>query len=297
MTSTTTSNKNWQGTTYGNTFMHRWLIRMLRIIPIWILYIFTAIFVIPVCLMVNPATKMTYRYFRRQWQMSPLCASLKTYYNFYLFAQVVIDKFAMYAGKRFDISIEGYDHFQRLADEKEGFMVLSAHIGNYEIAGYTLRAKQKRFNALVFAQEKASVMQNRNKMFQQSNICMIPVMPDMSHIFQINNALADGEIVSMPADRLHGSQKGIDISFLNGQATLPYGPFNIAVMRSVNCLAVNVMKTGIKTYRIYITPLSYDKHGSRQQQIAQLSKAYISELERLLRIYPAQWYNYFEFWN
>lgn len=297
MTSTTTSNKNWQGTTYGNTFMHRWLIRMLRVMPIWVLYTFTAIFVIPVCIVVNPATKLTYRYFRRQWHMTPLQASLKTYHNYCLFAQVVIDKFAMYAGKQFNICIDGYEHFLQLADKPEGFMVLSAHIGNYEIAGYSLRAKQKRFNALVFAQEKASVMQNRNRMFQHSNINMMPVMPDMSHIFHINNALADGEIVSMPADRLHGSQKSITMEFLNGKADFPYGPFNIAVMRSVNCLAVNVMKTGIKTYHIYVTPLEYDRQGTRQQQTDQLSKGYVAELERLLHIYPEQWYNYFEFWN
>ena len=57
------------------------------------------------------------------------------------------------------------------------------------------------------------------------------------------------------------------------------------------------MKTGTKRYKIYVTPLFYDKGASRQEQIKQLSGAYVAELEKRVRQYPAQWYNYFEFWQ
>ena len=130
--------KAWAGTTYGNAWMHRWLIRMLRYIDIRVLYAFTAIFVIPVCMLINPSAGIIYRYFRRQHGYSPLKSALKTYQNHCQFSQVVIDKFAMYAGKKFRMEIEGYEHFQQLAKEPESFIMLSSHVGNYEIAGYTL---------------------------------------------------------------------------------------------------------------------------------------------------------------
>ena len=57
------------------------------------------------------------------------------------------------------------------------------------------------------------------------------------------------------------------------------------------------MKTSLKSYKIYVTPLIYDKEASRQEQISQLSEAYVAELEKRVREYPTQWYNYFEFWN
>src|SRR5574344_2889301 len=131
-----------------------------------------------------------------------------------MFAQVVVDKFAMYAGRRFKTDIEGYGHFLTLADKPEGFIQLSAHIGNYEIAGYTLKAEKKRFNALVFAGEKESVMQNRSRMFGETNIRMIGIKAEMSNIFLINGALSDGETVSMPADRTIGSSKTIAVQLL-----------------------------------------------------------------------------------
>ena len=289
--------QQWAGTTYGNGWMHKWLIRMLRYIDIRVLYLFVAVFIIPVCLLLNQSRGIAYRYFRKRMGYGRLKSAWKTYVNHCLFGQVVVDKFAMYAGKKFDVEIENYDKFLDLAAQEEGFVQLSAHIGNYEIAGYTLVAESKRFNALVFAGEKESVMKNRDKMFAGTNIGMIAIRPDMSHLFEIDKALADGETVSMPADRINGSQKYIEHDFLGAKARFPLGPFSVATMRSLNVLAVNVMKTSLRSYKIFVTPLPYDKAATRQEKISQLSQAYVSELEKRVRQYPTQWYNYFEFWH
>jgi len=203
----------------------------------------------------------------------------------------------MYAGKKFDVEIVGYDNFTRLSNQEEGFIQLSSHIGNYEIAGYTLVTEIKKFNALVFFGEKNSVMQNRDKMFAHTNIKMIPIGNDMSHIFEIDKALQDGEIVSMPADRVFGSKKTIIKDFLGSPAKFPAGPFNVATMRGLEVLAVNVMKESTRKYKIYVTPLEYNHQANRREQINELSNKYISELERIVRAYPTQWYNYFEFWS
>lgn len=303
--------QNWAGTTYGNEWMHKWLIRMLRFIDTRILYFFVAVFIIPVCLILNPSRGIIYRYFRKHIGYGRLKSAWKTYVNHCLFGQVVVDKFAMYAGKKFDIEIENYDAFQRLAARQDGFLQLSAHIGNYEIAGYTLTCQNKRINALVYAGEKESVMRNRDKMFADTNISMIAISPDMSHLFEIDKALAKGEIVSMPADRISGSQKFIEHNFLDTlaprradkartpepKAKFPLGPFSVATVRGLDVLAVNVMKTSLQGYKIFVTPLPYDKSAPRQEQIKQLSGAYVAELEKRVQQYPTQWYNYFEFWN
>lgn len=290
--------KQWAGTTWGSGRLHLWLIRLLKLTDVRLVYAFSAVFVIPVCLCIqSEGRRIIYRYFRERFSYSPLKAAWKTYVNHCLFGQAVVDKFAMYAGKQFKIDIEGYEHFLELAKQKEGFVQLSSHVGNYEIAGYTLTAESKPFNALMFFGEKASVMENRNKMFADKNIRMIAVKDDMSHLFDINRALTDGETVSMPADRIWGSQKVVEETFLGKTAKFPLGPFSVATMKSQKVLAVNVMKTAAKRYKIYVTPLSYDQEASRKEQIQQLARCYVAELERIVRLYPTQWYNYFEFWN
>jgi len=290
-------NPKWAGTTYGNAWMHKWLIRLLRYIDTRVLYLFVAVFVIPVCLLLNPSRGIAYRFFRRRMGYGRMKSAWKTYVNHCLFGQVVIDKFAMFAGKKFHIETENQQCFLDLAARQEGFVQLGAHIGNYEIAGYSLVVENKRMNALVYAGEKESVMKNRDSLFAGTNTKMIAIQPDMSHLFEINKALTDGEIVSISADRINGSQKFIEHIFLGAKAKFPLGSFSVATMRSLNVLAINVMKTAPKSYKIFVTPLPYDKTAAREEQIRQLSMAYVAELERRVRQFPTQWYNYFEFWH
>lgn len=293
----TRATKSWKGTTFGTAWMHEKLIGMLRHADVRVFYAFTFVFVVPFCLLFGKSSRVIYRYLRQRQGMSRFRAAVQTFRNHWLFSQVVIDKFAMYAGHRFEVEIEGYEHFLQLEQKPEAFVQLSSHIGNYEIAGYTLRAAHKRFNALVFGGEKSTVMQERNRLLERDNIHLIPVSADMSHLFEINAALANGECVSMPADRLFGSPKSIEVNFLGAQAQLPLGPFKVATMRSLDVLSVNVMKTATQRYKIYVTPLAYDKSASSKERVQQLAAAYVTQLERMLRMYPAQWYNFFDFWK
>lgn len=289
--------KQWDGSTYGNGWMHGWLIRILRCVDVRLLYLFAAVFIIPFCLLLNPSRKTAYRYFRDRWGCRRGKAAWLTYVNHCKFAQVVIDKFAMYAGVRFEVEVDGMDYFNALAGREAGFLHLSSHIGNYEIAGYTLVSEKKTIHAVVYADEKPSVMENRNNMFVKTNIKMITLKSDMSHLFEIDEALCRGDIVSFPTDRFMGAAKRVACRFLGKVADFPQGPFSVAAMRGLDVLAVNVMKEGLKKYKIYVTPLHYDKEQSRKEQIKQLSEAYVAELERCLRRDPTQWYNFFDFWK
>ena len=102
-------------------------------------------------------------------------------------------------------------------------------------------------------------MEGRQEQFSEHNITMIPVKEDMSHLFKINEALVNQEIVSMPADRVMGSSKTIPTEFLGKTAHFPSGPFAVATMRNLEVLAINVIRISRKKYKIFVVPLAYDK--------------------------------------
>lgn len=277
--------------------MHKHLIRFLRFTDLRILYVFSAVFIIPVCLVLNRSRHTSYVYFREILGYKRLKAAWNVYVNHYRFAQIVIDKFAMYAGRKFSLVEEGTENFQRLADAPEGFLLLSSHIGNYEIAGYSLKSENKEIHAVVYGFEKESVMKNRDSMFSKTNISMICLREDMGHLFEIDNALCGGDVVSFPTDRFMGQAKSLECNFLGRSARFPQGPFSVATMRGLDVLAVNVMKEKWDTYHVYVTPLCYDKGAGRKVQMQQLLQAYVAELEKRVLQYPAQWFNFYDFWN
>lgn len=289
--------KDWKGTTYGNTWMHKTLMHILRHIDLRIMYCFAAIFVLPVCMIVNPGRRHIYHYFRNRFNYSPLKSILLTYRNFYMFMQVVIDKFAMYAGKRFKIEITGNQHYLNLLNQPSAFIQLTSHVGNPEIAGYSLNPHPKHMSVLVYAGEKSDVMEHRRRIFQAMGLSTISVGNGTDHIFQISNAIQRGEILSMPADRILGSTKSVTVSLLGKDANLPMGPFAVAAANDLPVVLISVLKTHHNTYHIHVTPLPYDRHQARPVKIQQLADNYASQLQNILTQYPTQWYNYFDFWQ
>ena len=145
-----------------------------------------------------------YHYYTKRLGRRPLKAFFGVYHNFCRFSQVILDRFYMFSGGKFDVEVENYHLYQELAEQDPGFMILSAHVGCYELAGYTLVATKKRFNALAFGEEAEAIVENRQRLFENTNIRIIPVKDDLSHLFLINDALDNGESVSFPSDRLVG---------------------------------------------------------------------------------------------
>lgn len=287
--------KGTRGITFGSAWMFKALILLLKIINIKVFYAFMAICVIPVTMVFSSGARLTFNYFRQRmgfgWWKS-ICA---TYKNHCLFGQTVIDKFAMYAGRKFQIAYQGLEDYNQLLARPEAFIQLSAHIGCSEILGYSLHV-DKPCNVLVYGGEKASLMSYRKASFGDMNIRMIPVGIETSHSDKIVEALDRGEILSVFADRLMNINKVV-ISTLHGcQVNLAKGPFSLATTRGIEVIMASTMKEKDGSYTAYFTPLPYDKTLPKAQQRQQLADAYTAEIERLLRKYPYQWFNYSDLW-
>ena len=277
--------------------MHRNLIRLLRYVDVRFIYLFAELFVVPVCLLINKSRKTAFCYFRQRLGYGYFHALWAVYVNHCQFAKTVIDKFAMYAGKKFQIEFVGQEIFTELVNKEEGFILLSSHMGNYEMGGYALAWDEKPIHALVYAHEKASVMASRNAVFGKNHVYMIVMGEDMKYLLEISEALRKGGIVSFPADRHMGDAKCWECTFLGKKAKFPQGPFRVATMYGLNVLAVNVMKTGAKKYTFYVERLRYDSFLPKKEQLGQLIEAYVAELEKRIHQYPTQWYNFFDFWQ
>lgn len=287
--------KGTKGITFGSAWMFKALISMLKTINIKVLYAFMAICVIPVTIVFSSGARLTFRYFHQRRGYGWWKSLMATYKNHCLFGQTVIDKFAMYAGHKFKIAYHGLEDYNQMLARPEAFIQLSAHIGCSEILGYSLHV-DKPCNVLVYGGEKASLMGYRKASFGDMNIRMIPVGMETSHSDEIVEALDRGEILSVFADRLMNINKVV-VSTLHGcKVNLAKGPFSLATTRGIDVIMASTMKENDGSYTAYFTPLPYDKTLPKSEQRQQLADAYTAEIERLLDIYPYQWFNYSDLW-
>ena len=122
----------------------------------------------------------------------------------------------------------------------------------------------------------------------------------MSHLFAIHRALSDGEMVCMTADRALGSNKSLTFNFLGRPANFPIGPFAVAASEGVTVLGIFVMKESMRTYHVEVRPLRLteeEQHLPRRKQIEAYAQHYVALLEEMVRKYPDQWFNYYNFWK
>lgn len=288
--------KGTRGITFGSAWMYRALIGMLRVINIRVLYGFMSICVIPVTLVLSPGARLTYRYYHKRLGYGMWKALWDTYCNHCIFGQTVIDKFAMYAGHKFKMTYNGLEHYNKLLESPEAFIQLGAHIGCCEILGYSLHVN-KPCNVLVYGGEKQSIMGYRKASFGNSNIKMIPVGIDTSYSEDIVNALDRGETVSAFADRFMNINKVVVSTIHGHQVNLAKGPFSLATTRGINVIMASAMKEKDGSYTAYFTPIDYDKTLPKSQQRQQIADGYTAEIERLLDMYPLQWFNYSNLWR
>lgn len=291
--------RQWSGRTDGGTIMQRWLIKLLRWTDVRVVYFFMA-FVIPFYMIFNRKGYRAMRdYFVRRGDQG-LRIVWHVYRNHFVFGQVIIDRFAVYAGRKFKFVDDGKEMVDACFAENGGFLMLSSHTGNYELAGCTLTSDSKRVHALVYAGETKAIMESRDRVLGSHSTDMIPVKSDMSHIFLMNAAIDNGDAVSMPADRLLGSKKSFPCRFMGSETVLPAGPFVFASQKDIPVFAVFVMKERGIRYRLIVRRVDNDesrKELSVRGKAALLVKNYAEILERVVEQYPYQWFNYYDFWN
>jgi len=296
--------QQWTGVTGGGMLGQKLLIILFKFVPVrafyWVLWLVVPFYM----LFSRKSYKAIYRYFRKQWGKSPLEAFYKTYRNHIVFGQCMFDRLAVFAGKRhkFKLRYTGYEHIERLMHNKSGFVTATAHIGNFEIGGYLTPEEilQKDMLTMTFGGESEVIASNRAQHLQSNDITALNNSADMSHIFILRDALLAGQMVTMMCDRLLGSEKSVECQFLTGRANFPQGAFALAVNADVPVIAIFVMREKHSVYHAYVTPpfeIENIEKMNRQEKVAAYAKQYVAALETVLRKYPEQWFNFYEFWK
>lgn len=277
--------------------MIRSLVAVMRVLDRRAIYLVMAL-IVPFYMLFNHKGYIAiYRFFRQRFGFGPLKSFFKVYANHFRFGQVIVDRYAAYAGKKFRFKFNGNDLFLAMLNEPEGFVQLSSHIGNYEMVGYSLTSTTKRINGLFYGGESEVMMEFRRKILSMHNIGLIEVDGSMSHIFQMNAAIDRGEIVSMTGDRMLGSAKSIKCNFLDADSRFPMGPFALAVQKDVPIVAVFCMRGKWGVYNVYVRKITAALGLPPRASMQDMAQKFADQLEAMVRLYPTQWFNYYDFWS
>lgn len=286
----------WDGKSKGTLLGYKifiFCIKKLGIKTAYVVLIFVAFYYF---LTQYKSNKAIFYYFNKRQKFSYLKSKLSVYKSYFTFGQTLIDKTAIQAGLRnkFTYEFDGVELLFQLLEEKKGGILISAHIGNFEIAEHFFGEIDLncQINLVTTDREHSVIKEYLESVTKKSSIKFIIVNDDMSHIFDINNALSNNELICFTGDRYFEGTKSLTEDLLGQPANFPAGPFLIASKLKVPVVFVYVMKEANLHYHLYAR-----KAEIKHRDVQGVLKAYTTSVETILKKYPMQWFNYFDFWN
>lgn len=291
---------SWQGKTRGGVLGYRIFIWTLKYLGISFAYFLLRFVVAWFIFNSGRAFKAIYSYFREILGYSAWKSFISIFRNYYIFGQILIDKLAMLSGfqQRFTFNFEGEEHLREM---QNGGLLISAHVGNWEIAGNLLNRLNKRIHIIMFDAEHQQIKGYLKEIMKERNVHFIIIREDYSHLKEIQQAFASGDIIAMHGDRFIEGNKTVTLDFMERPARFPVGPVNLAARFNVPVSYVFAVKERRTHYHFFATPLyqiEFTRNLAKREEILREAvTTYVRKFEEILRRFPLQWFNYYDFWN
>ncbi|WP_152268764.1 LpxL/LpxP family acyltransferase [Agriterribacter humi] len=289
---------SWRGKSSGNRLGYSIFIAVLKTFGVQPAYVLLRVVSLYYFLFAWKSSRHILYYFQKRLGYSFGRSITALYKNYYCFGQSLIDKIAIMSGmaKRFSFDFDGEAHLHQLVSLQKGGLLLSSHIGNWEAAGHLLERLNTRINVVMFDGEHQKIKDYLTSVTGERNARIIVIKNDLSHIYAINEALKNKELVCIHADRFVEGNRTLIADFLGKAARFPAGPFVLAAQFKVPVCYVFAMKEGNTHYHFYSTAIKMYDYGDKTTAMQQMLSDFTAEMEKKVKQYPAQWYNYYDFW-
>ncbi len=285
----------WKGESRGGRFGNAFFVSIIRLCGVRTAYFilaFVAIYFIPFA---PKATKAIWKYNRKHLGYGVMRSVRELYMHYFVFGQTLIDKIALKAGMagRFTFAFDRYERFLEILDGNKGVIMIGAHVGCWEAGSVFFGDYGKKMNIVMFDAERPEVREVLERHSSDAGYRIIPVnRGSIEAMLQIKLSLDAGEYVCFNGDRHIDEATAVEKDFLGGTAIFPTGPFRIAQKCRVPVVFYYSMREKGGRYRFMFTEVTENVRNADE-----LLEVYISSLESVVRKYPRQWFNFYNFWN
>lgn len=289
----------WQGKSKGTPLGYRifvWILKHFGVLPAYFLLRFVVLYYF---LFSFKASRQIYNVYHHRLGYSRLNALRKLYKNYYLLGQSIIDKVVVMSGIKnsFSFVFDGEENLRKITALHKGGILLSAHIGNWDVAGHLFKRLETPINIVLYDGEHEQIKEYLKSVTGKRNVNLIIIKNDLSHIYAISEALTNNELVCMHADRYIEGNKTLSADFLGEKARFPMGPFLLAAKFKVPVSFVFAVKESKLHYHFFASEIKEYKAANKDAVMQEILNDYAAEMEKKLKQYPEQWFNYYNFWH
>jgi len=189
------------------------------------------------------------------------------------------------------VKVEGLENLSRSHAKGKGVILITAHFGNYELAGAVTSLLGYSPYAVALPHKDKRI----NKLFDNQRRMMgVEVISAGTGAKSCFSVLKNGGILALLGDR-NFSGVGLKSEMFSRQAYFPRGVAFFALKADVDIVPCFLIRENKFFYRfVFDEPITHE--GCSQRDEAVIVSKYISVFEKYIQKYPSQWYMFEKYW-
>lgn len=182
---------------------------------------------------------------------------------------------------------EGFENLERALQQGKGGLLLTLHLGNYDLAlaglalhGFPISLVSKEFR----------IRWLNDLWFGMRARCGIRFIPPRNSSYAVLKGLKRGEVVVFVLDQFTGPPIGIKNTFFGHPTGTGLGLALMAERSRAPVIPAYTFRQEDGRHRIVVEPpIPFEDKGDRDQSLAHMTQVYTDRLEAYVRRYPEQW--------
>lgn len=198
------------------------------------------------------------------------------------------------------IKVEGISNIDEALKGGKGVIMLSAHLGNWELGGFILSMIGYKTNAVVLTHQNEKINEFFIKQRALSNLKSIEIGAGLRSCY---NALKNNELLALLGDR-DFSNRGILTLFFGKEAMMPRGPSVLSYRTGAAIVPCFILRNPDDTFSFtFEKPIFPNAEGEEGEEgdeeivVRLIMKKYLPVMEYYISRHPGQWHVFREFWN
>ena len=192
------------------------------------------------------------------------------------------------------VKLEGLDNIDEALSKGRGVILLSAHIGNWELGGAVASSAGYPLSGVVLTHQNKRINDFFTRQRLAGNVKPIEIGISLKSCYGL---LKSNGILALLGDR-DFTKSGIRIEFFGKRALIPKGPAVFSYRIGSAIVPIFMVREDGDRFRLVAEgPIYPDRTEPEEESVRKVTKRYLAVIESYVRKYPTQWFIFKDIWN
>jgi predicted LPLAT superfamily acyltransferase len=220
-----------------------------------------------------------------------------TWRQFHSFAASYADRIEIRGNKGVTTAAQGRERIVEAARRGSGGIILTSHLGSYEVAARAFQKLGLRLLLIMGEKEAKQVARDQREALKARGVHIQVATAQEDSLLgglEAVKFVREGGFVSLTGDLVWSDQRSLlPVRLFDHEVGLPAGPHLLALVSGAPLFTMFTFRVKRGRHQIIVSPPREVKAPSRSERSTALqasAQAYASALEEMVRQHPFQWY-------